>query len=46
MVVHAIIENEGYIFTHYELEETLDKRFEGVSRFLEKWLDYNKDNQL
>ena len=46
MVVHAIVENEAYIFTHPELEEAVDKRFEGISRSFEKWRKYKKDNQL
>lgn len=43
MVLHAIRENEFYIFTHPELKEMSDQRFEEMAGAFERWATYREE---
>ena len=40
MVLHAIRENELYIFSHPEIEEAVTQRANGMTKAFAKWRDY------
>ena len=45
MVLHAIRNNEPYIFTHPELEKMVEDRFKSIKNSFEKWGDYKKSRE-
>ena len=46
MVLHAIRENEFYIFTHPELKAMSDARFEEMSAAYERWNGYREERGI
>ncbi len=46
MVLHAIRENEFYIFTHPELKAMSDARFEEMSGAYERWNSYREERRI
>ena len=46
MVLHAIRENEMYIFTHPELEESVNQRAMGISDSFARWRAYRADHNV
>lgn len=44
MVLHAIRENEMYIFTHPEMEEAVSERAAGVSDSFARWREYRAEH--
>ena len=46
MVLHAIRENEMYIFTHPELEESVNQRAAGISDSFARWRAYRADHDV
>ena len=44
MVLHAIRENEMYIFTHPEMEEAVSERAAGVADSFARWREYRAEN--
>ena len=46
MVLHAIRENEFYIFTHPELKAMSDARFEEMSGAYERWNSYREERGI
>jgi len=45
MVLHAILNDEPYIFTH-ELEGMIEERFKSISSSFEKWRAYREGHQV
>ena len=46
MVLHAILNDEPYIFTHPELEGMIEERFKSISSSFEKWRAYREEHQV
>lgn len=46
MVLHAIKTNDPYIFTHPELEDRVEERFESIRDSFERWRSYRETHQL
>ncbi len=46
MVLHAILNDEPYIFTHPELEGMIEERFKSISSSFEKWRAYREGHQV
>lgn len=46
MVLHAIRENELYIFTHPEIEEAVSQRASGMTEAFAKWRDYRASHGI
>jgi NADP-dependent 3-hydroxy acid dehydrogenase YdfG len=46
MVLHAIEENDLYIFTHPELETSVNQRASGMADAFEKWRSYRESRGL
>lgn len=45
MVLHAIVNDEFYIFTHPELKASMDARAAEISAALARWAQYRKEHQ-
>ena len=46
MVLHAMIEDDLYIFTHPEIEDSVTQRMRGMADAFAKWRDYRASNGI
>jgi NADP-dependent 3-hydroxy acid dehydrogenase YdfG len=46
MVLHAIRENEMYIFTHPDMEESVNQRAEEITESFSRWRDYRAEHNV